>query len=200
MQTPRAEIDATAAAHAKLHTAVAELSDPDMRAPSLLPEWTIGHLLTHLARNADSVVRRLEGAVADRLVPQYEGGWPGRAAEIEAGADRSAAQILADLREADERVDGLFASVDPAAWGRQVLRGGGDARMPAADLAFSRWREVEVHLVDLGRGYRPADWPDALVERWLPSLLSGLADRADDRTLMAWLLGRAGAPDLGPWG
>ena len=28
-----------------------------------------------------------------------------------------------------------------------------------ADLAFARWREVEVHRVDLGLGYEPEDWP-----------------------------------------
>ena len=33
------------------------------------------------------------------------------------------------------------------------------ARSRSADLPFLRWREVEVHRVDLGLGYEPADWP-----------------------------------------
>ncbi len=45
-----------------------------MRGPSLLPEWSDGHVLTHLARNADSVVRRMEGAARGELVDQYPGG------------------------------------------------------------------------------------------------------------------------------
>jgi len=34
-----------------------------------------------------------------------------------------------------------------------------------APLPFRRWREVEVHLVDLGIGLTPADWPQELVDR-----------------------------------
>jgi maleylpyruvate isomerase len=30
--------------------------------PSRLPDWTVGHVLTHLARNADSMVRVLAAA------------------------------------------------------------------------------------------------------------------------------------------
>jgi len=199
MGVPEREIAGTAAAHAKLHDAVAGLSDDDMRSDCRLPDWTVGHLLTHLARNADSVTRRLQGAQERRLVPQYVGGRLGRAGEIEAGAGRSAAEIVADLRAADRAVDEMFADTDPAVWERPVLKGG-DVEVPAADLAFARWREVEVHLVDLGRGYSSSDWPDGLVQRWLPSLLDELAGRADGRTVMAWLLGRGDPPVLGPWG
>jgi uncharacterized damage-inducible protein DinB len=34
--------------------------------PSLLPGWSVGHVLSHLARNADSYVNLLQGR------PQYE--------------------------------------------------------------------------------------------------------------------------------
>ncbi len=43
----------------------------DGSAPSRLPGWTIGHVLTHLARNADSIVRVLvateQGEVIDAV-------------------------------------------------------------------------------------------------------------------------------------
>ena len=59
-------------------------ADPAL--PSLLPEWTRGHVLTHIARNADSFVRVLEAARRGEVVTQYEGGVAGRNADIEAGA------------------------------------------------------------------------------------------------------------------
>jgi hypothetical protein len=62
-----------------------------------------------------------------------------------------------------------------------------------------RWWEVEVHLVDLGLTVRPSDWTDDLVSKALPRLLAGLPGRADERELMAWLLGRGPAPELRPW-
>ena len=34
----------------------------DPARPSLLPGWTVGHVLTHLARNADSMTRVLVAA------------------------------------------------------------------------------------------------------------------------------------------
>ncbi len=52
--------------------------------------WTVGHVLTHLARNAESHVRMLEGATMGEALEQYAGGYDQRAADIEAGADRSA--------------------------------------------------------------------------------------------------------------
>ena len=55
-------IDGCLAAQATLLDALAGLADDAARRPSLLPDWTVGHVLTHIARNADSVVWRLEGA------------------------------------------------------------------------------------------------------------------------------------------
>ena len=57
---PDADIAGCTAAHARLLDAIAELGDDDVRRPSLLPDWSIGHVLTHLARNADSHLHMLE--------------------------------------------------------------------------------------------------------------------------------------------
>ena len=69
-----------------------------------------------------------------------------------------------------------------------------------SDLPFRRWREVEVHLVDLGVGPTRADWSEAFVARAMPGLVERLPTRTDRRQLVAWLLGRADAPDLDAWG
>jgi hypothetical protein len=48
--------------HARLLAALAPLTDDGARRRSRLPGWTVGHVLTHLARNADSHLRMLEAA------------------------------------------------------------------------------------------------------------------------------------------
>ena len=47
-------------AHARLLALLRDRAGAlDGGAPSRLPDWTVGHVLTHLARNADSIVRVL---------------------------------------------------------------------------------------------------------------------------------------------
>ena len=197
---PTELIDGVRAAHARLHAAMAGLDDATARRPSRLPGWSIGHVATHLARNADSVVRRLAAAAEGRLIEQYDRGDAGRNAAIEAGAGRPAAALVADLTGADEAVEALFDAVPAEVWERPVLRSGpAGGTVPAHRLVYSRWREVEVHHVDLGLGYEPADWPAGLVRLMLPDLLTGLADRADPAALAGWALDRGPAPRLAPW-
>src|SRR5204863_7315242 len=108
-------------------------------------------------------------------VAQYPGGREQRAADIEAGARRSAAELIADVAEASARADHAFASYPADRWD-QLTGGGVGIDSPASNLPFGRWREVEVHMVDLGLGYSPADWPIEIVDGWLPLVLRKLAD------------------------
>jgi maleylpyruvate isomerase len=43
----------TEAATARYLQALTVLRGADVRAPSLLPEWSRGHVITHVSRNAD---------------------------------------------------------------------------------------------------------------------------------------------------
>jgi maleylpyruvate isomerase len=74
---------------------------------------------------------------------------------------------------------------------------------PCAEMPFRRWREVEIHRVDLGLGAEPVDWPEAYVELELPRALAQVPGRlssADRATLLAWLVGRTHVPpELPPW-
>ena len=198
MPRPTADIAATAASHARLHATLAGLTDELARRPSLLPDWTVGHVVAHLARNADSVTRRLRAAADGRLVPQYEGGRDGRAREIDEAAHRPAAELLDDLHTADAALESLYDQLPDEAWERPVLTLTGE-QTPAPEIVFHRWREVETHHVDLGLGYEVTDWPDELVARWLPILLDRLPRRAEPKALAGWLVDRAPAPALGPW-
>lgn len=199
MSAPRNEIEGCRQAHIKLRTAIAGLTDDQVASASLLPDWTVGHVLTHLARNADGMSRRIHAALRDEIIEQYIGGADGRAAEIEAGATRSVQEIVADVSSSAEQLDLLFAAMPDDVWDKPVQTVGG-GQHAVSMLPFRRWREVEIHLVDLGTGSTPADWPTDLVNTALPRLTATLADRCDQRALMAWALGRGPAPELRPWG
>ena len=73
---------------------------------------------------------------------------------------------------------------------------------PCAELPSRRWREVEIHRVDLGLGAEPADWPDAYVDLELPKALAqlptGCRRRTEPRCSPGWWAG-GGPPGLPPW-
>ena len=150
-------------------------SDADVRAPSLLPGWSRGHVLTHIARNADGIAVTLEGALRGADVPRYPHGMAGRNADIEAGSGRSPGALIEDVRTSAARLDAVFARVLAA--GPPVLTRTADKNTPLQWLG-ARWREVEIHHADLGRGYGPQDWPAAFVAHELPATAESLAERA----------------------
>lgn len=134
-------------------------SDDALAAPSRLPGWSRGHVLAHLARNADALVEILAGR------PMYAGE-NARDADIERDAHRPLAAHLDDLRDSAARLDGAFAAQREADWERPVtLRNG--VTDSAAGLPFRRWIEVELHHVDLGAGYGVEDLPGAFLDRQL---------------------------------
>ena len=191
---PSSDIDAALVAHVRLLGTVSAMSEA--AAPSRLPGWTRGHLVTHLARNADSHTRVLEGARVGEVRDQYPTAGM-READIAAGAARSAAELLDDLTAACARLEAAWTALDDAGWAGECRMNAGPC--PAFELPFRRLREVEAHHVDLGLAYAPADWPPAYVEGELARLLPRLPDRADRNALAAWLLGRGDAPDLTAW-
>lgn len=175
------------------------VNDSVARRSSLLPGWTVGHVLTHLARNAEAMCSRIEGVMRGDVVEQYAGGAVGRAAAIEAGAARDAHQIVDDAVHWAARLDRLFADLSDDCWARPVRTVGGGEHAVAL-LPYRRWREVEVHMADLDLGFTSRDWSPELIDRMLPNLVTGLSTRADPRELAAWLLGRGLPPQLQPWG
>jgi maleylpyruvate isomerase len=186
-------------AQATLLAALSSLTDEQARQPCLLPGWTVGHLLTHIARNGDSLVRRFEGAIRGEVLDQYVGGPAGRQQEIDAGAGRSAAELVGDIRRTNEAVDEICARMPPEAWAR-MTRSVTGSETPASQVMLSRWREVEIHHVDLGLGYTPDDWPAELMHACLPGVLATLPRRAEPAALMAWAMNRGSAPQVAPWG
>jgi maleylpyruvate isomerase len=210
-------ITAAAAAHQGLLASIDELDDRTAHGPSDLPEWTVGHVLTHIARNADSMVRVLEAAAEGRVVDRYERGAESRNEDIERGAGRAAEDLVADVRSTIWRLEQAWAAAPPHAWqGRSREISG--TEIPVDVLPFLRLREVEVHHADLGLGFSFTDWSREYVAAdldWqlprlagrLPSDAAGFdldsaRSRLGDNRLLAWMLGRWSSPDLpelGPW-
>jgi maleylpyruvate isomerase len=133
-----AEVAECRGAHARLFATVDTLDDSSR--PSRLPGWSVGHVLTHLARNADSHVRVLEAARQARAVEQYAGGRKQRADDIEAGAGRALADIVEDLRESVGRLEHRWASMTAEDWNGHGLAGG--KPWPCREMVPSRLAEV----------------------------------------------------------
>ena len=153
------------------------LDDPAVRAPSLLPGWSRGHVLTHLARDPDGMRRALHGALRGEPTPMYPDGPAGRIADINAGAGRPPADLVADVLAAAGRLDETWSQMTDEAWDVETPTATG----PSASwrLLGMRWREIEIHWVDLDVGHRPSDWPASFVSPLLPALAA--ADRLGPR-------------------
>ncbi|MEU2055713.1 maleylpyruvate isomerase family mycothiol-dependent enzyme [Streptomyces bungoensis] len=177
----------------RLLTAAAALDNASLAQPSRLPGWTRGHVLAHLARNADALVNVLEGR------PMYKSA-AARDADIERDAPRPVDVQLTDVRESAARFQ--QAGAVPADWSRTVeLRNG--VTDSAARLPFRRWAEVELHHVDLGIGYELEDVPAEFAEREIDFLAQRFSEHPDvpatrvtDGT-RAWSTGReASGPEV----
>ncbi|TDC88170.1 maleylpyruvate isomerase family mycothiol-dependent enzyme [Actinomadura sp. 7K507] len=202
-----------------LLTTTARLTDDDLRGPSLLPGWTRGHVLTHVARNADGGTRLLTWARTGIETHEYPS-MKARAAEIEDGAGRPAATLLADVGESARRFAEAYSLMPGDAWERTVQWTSG-VRHPAALAADARLTEVLVHHVDLDAGFTPGDWPPEFTARTLVSVARSFEQRGDaprlrlhatdtgaelgsgevvvsgtEASLLAWLMGRSAGRDL----
>ncbi|MER7518760.1 maleylpyruvate isomerase family mycothiol-dependent enzyme [Streptomyces sp. NPDC126499] len=166
----------------RLIEAVSSWDNAALAEPSRLPGWTRGHVLAHLARNADALVNVLRG------LPMYEDA-ESRDADIRRDAGRPVEEQLADLRVTADRFEEVCR--ESADWDRTVeLRNGVTDR--AARVPFRRWVEVALHHVDLDAGYELEDLPeeftareiDFLADRWsgrpdVPPVTLRLADAGD---------------------
>lgn len=191
-------------AHATLVERLRSIDPVDPSAPSRLPDWTIGHVLTHIARNADSARSMLAGQ------PQYPHGRDGRNADIEAGASRSWAELVDDVELTAAAVDEAFAQ--RAEWEGTVETITGSR--PTGMVPFLRLREVLIHRIDLGLGFEFSELPARylrvelrLMEMlWRANKPMGLTPLPDTALALppairlAWMMGRTEIDGLAPAG
>ncbi len=198
----RAAIESVALSEAALVGFLNDVGPVDPSQPSRLPGWSVGHVLTHLARNADSHMAMLSGA------PQYPNGGEGRNADIQSGAPRPWPELVADVEAAGSALIQRYASHSD--WESTAHAVSGER--PMTMLPMLRQREVELHRIDLGLGYEFAALPTDYVRRELRVLemiwkarqpmgltqlpAAALALAPTDR--LAWFTGRTEPDGLEP--
>jgi maleylpyruvate isomerase len=141
------------------------VTEEQWRAPSRLPDWSRGHVATHIARHADALCRLANWALTGKRLDMYASP-EHRASEIEAGAGRSGLEIQIDLDTSAGRLSSAFDELDASdAWDAVVeMRGG--LKVPARLLPLARLLEVVIHHVDLDIGYEITDI-DTQTAEWL---------------------------------
>lgn len=180
----------------RLVAAAAALTDAQTREPSLLPGWTRGHVLTHIARNADGLANLLRWARTGRETPMYASAGS-RRADIERGAGRPASELAADVERTAAAFAAEAASLPGDAWTAHVRALQGPA-FPALGVLERRLSEVEIHHVDLAAGYRPGDWPSRFVADALPRVAGSFAGRQDAPSFLVCADGSPHEFGIGP--
>ena len=193
---PENEIEACREGHRRLLTDLEPMSDEDFRAPSLLPGWSRAHLVSHLVNKAQAHVVVVGGPASGEVRRLHPVGHDADQAAA-TGADRSGAELCADLARSFDELEAAWDTLSEADWKQHGIMQAGPRTM--AEIVSHHLRNVEVHHVDLDIGYRPADWPPTFVEGELAKRLRSLPDRADHADLLLWLLDRGPAPGLQPW-
>ena len=190
-------IDGCLASQAALSAWLTGLDDIDVTQPSLLPNWSVGHALTHIARNGEGCRNMLYAGA------MYPGGVPQRNADIEAGAGRPFAQQVAHIGSTSADFERTVTSLTDEQWAGEAIAPFGT--LLVEDIPLRRWREVEVHRLDLGLGYTWRDLPDAWVAADLPLRRAAFAKPvpADvtalgERAELTWLFSRPVGPDITP--
>jgi maleylpyruvate isomerase len=204
-----------------LEERLAALDDASVAQPSRLPGWTRGHVLTHVARNADALVNLLTWARTGSPTPMYPSA-EARNAGIEAGAARQIAGQRDDVAATARRLMETARAMRSRDW-RATVRSAQGREIPASEIPWMRVRELWIHLADLdiGPGFEllpdavaealvhdVAGWMDSRVERRIALVgavdvaFGGAADQPPVRVhgtpqeLAEWLVGRSGGEAL----
>jgi maleylpyruvate isomerase len=199
--TPTALQAALDAGQTALRGLLTGLTDDAARAPSALPGWTRGHVLTHIEGVGRALARQARYAPLGKQIEVYDGGRPTRDAAIEAGHGRGAAELTAALADALDEVEASWAAVGPDDWDRPVAYRDGvllDAGLGRTSTAWSQ--PFCEHLVDQ-LGPRVPDGVRLTLTAtdgpWHRTIGAGAAVevRGARTDLAAWLAGRR---PLGP--
>lgn len=199
------------------------LTEEGRRAPSVLPGWTRGHVVAHLALNGLATADVLDGMLRGRDPAFYES-----PAARDEDIENLASDELHELRDATLEAAGRVHEAVEVVLERGAERladrvahafpDTGDV-MDVAEVVRTRWREVEIHHADLAGGYGPADWPQDFTDYVLEVVVadrshecdlllvtperdipvgSGEGSRIDGMPagLAWWLLGRPPVPEL----
>ncbi|MGL5817349.1 MAG: maleylpyruvate isomerase N-terminal domain-containing protein [Phycicoccus sp.] len=188
MDPRSAEVVSLLSSHTtRLLVSARALDDPG--AASLCVGWTRGHVLTHLARNADGLGALVRAAVDDTGETMYVGDAE-RDADIEAGASRPLDALVADVESSAAALATALTRLSSDHDERLAERTPGGQTFRTGDLPLLRLRELVYHHVDLDAGFGFADVEPGLVTSFLAGEYDRLGDAAP-RARAAELLWRA---------
>lgn len=190
------DIPALRAAEARVARTVDELcSAPGpLEAPSLLPGWTRGHVVAHLALNAAGLARLVEG-VRDGVPATMYDSDEARDRDIEELAGQEALTLRDHLFEESRRLQAALAGLTDEQREARAERTPGGKVIPVGQVPRLRLVEVEVHHADLGHRYGPQHWtPDfceLVLERYqqYPGHTSAPFVAAPDDLARTWTYG-----------
>ncbi len=187
------------------------LPDDALAGPSPLPGWTRAHVIGHVARNAEALVRLATWARTGVETPMYADPQQ-RGADIESSSRHPVAVLRAELVDTAEALDSALAALDDHTWTAEIRSAQGRA-IPAAELPWMRCREVWLHAVDLDAGATTDELPAEMIDGLLDDVTGWMSGRDDcppatlaptDRN-HTWHLGggghdvRASAAELVAW-
>lgn len=174
---PSALLAAIEHATACLLDVVHGMDERSVHRPSLLPNWTRAHVISHLARNADGCVNLLTWARTGVEHPMYASK-EDRDADIREGSARSHSLLVEDLRASCARFAQAVRKLPSTAWSAEVVGAPGKP-IVAYEILRSRLLEVWVHLVDLDHGVGFDTIPGPDLEQLLDDTVRQFAGRPD---------------------
>jgi maleylpyruvate isomerase len=157
--------------------AVQALSDTQLREPSALPDWSRAHVVAHLSRNAEALVRLVHWAATGEVTPMYPSP-ESRAQDIEATAQQPAAVLREELAATAALLDQRLSALDDAGWAGTVRSALG-RELTAAGLPWMRVREVWLHAIDLDAGIGTAVFPADLLVGLLDDVVGVVGAKPD---------------------
>lgn len=157
----------------------AALDDEAVLAPSLCAGWSRGHVLSHLARNAEGIERVCAAALSGEPGTMYDSD-ESRDAEVASGAGRKAGELADDVRATASRLARTMDGLRPEHASLTVPRTPGGRGVPVGLVPFLRLRELVLHHVDLDVGEGLQHLSPGLVQLLLDDAVARLQQATGD--------------------
>jgi len=158
--TDPTQLELLASANQRLVLTVDGLDDATFAQPSLLPDWTVGHVLAHLALNGEGLAGALRGVISGAGTPMYES-QEARESDIAELGVAAPSEIRSRVQASTTLFDREISSLPDDQWEVTIERTPGHPAFRARSTVLMRLREVEIHHADLGLAYTHDDWVPA---------------------------------------
>ncbi|MEZ7898301.1 MAG: maleylpyruvate isomerase family mycothiol-dependent enzyme [Flaviflexus sp.] len=146
-------------------------SDEAFTAPSVLPGWSIKHLVGHVGKNAEAIANLATWASTGVETPMYSSPSQ-RNADIEASVTKTPEALIESFESSAVALTEAWDFLSDEEWQVEVRTAQGRL-VPASETPWMRTREVMVHSVDLGTGLTFAD----LAEDFLVALATDIVGK-----------------------